>query len=105
MAGSITTGNLRLLPSDDRIDGAGAGYDGSVADDRLIRERLIRLEDSDDRCFDIDFWQALGDAKIFAAAWELVVTAWVAKGRDPKDLRLDKSVERLIRRRSLPRDP
>ena len=36
-------------------------------------ERLVRPEDAD-RGFDIEYWQTLGDAKIFAAAWDLVVT-------------------------------
>jgi hypothetical protein len=46
---------------------------------RLVIERLVRREDAD-RDFDIEFWQTLGDSKIFAAAWDLVVTAAVMKG-------------------------
>ena len=32
------------------------------------------------REFDIEFWQKLGPARIYAAAWDIVVTAASAKG-------------------------
>lgn len=53
--------------------------------------RYGRLEDMD-RSFDIDFWQAQTDEARLQAAWELVVDAWKLKGRDPDELRLQRSV-------------
>jgi hypothetical protein len=46
-----------------------------------------------DRSFDIEYWQRQGDAAIFRAAWELVESYWRALGRDPDELRLQRSVE------------
>lgn len=47
--------------------------------------------DADNTEFDIAYWQAQGPEAIFAAAWELVETAWKAKGLDPADLKLAKT--------------
>jgi hypothetical protein len=66
--------------------------------ERLVMERLVR-RDQDDREFDIEFWQALGDAKIFAAAWDLVVTAAAMKGLREEQLELQRSVAAFKRRR------
>lgn len=66
--------------------------------DRLIMERLVR-HDQADRDFDLEFWQKLGDAKIFAAAWDLVVTAAAARGISEDRLRLQRSLETIQRRR------
>ena len=65
---------------------------------RLIMERLVRRNDAG-RDFDIEFWQALGDAKIFAAAWDLVVTSAALKGLRGDQLELQRSVATLKRRR------
>ena len=71
-------------------------------DNRLVMTRLVRREDAG-RDFDIEFWQTLGDAKIFAAAWDLVVTAAGVRGIREDQLRLQRSVTKLERgRRSLP---
>ena len=68
-------------------------------------ERVVRREGAD-REFDVDFWQALGDAKIFAAAWDLVVTAAAMKGVREDQLELQRSVATFRRRRRpLPRRP
>ena len=70
---------------------------------RLIMERLVRRDEAG-RDFDIDFWQTLGDAKIFAAAWDLAVTAAALKGLRGDQLELQRSVATLKRRRrSVPR--
>ena len=45
----------------------------------------------EDSNFDIEFWQAQGPAAIFAAAWELVETAWKVKGLDRDELRLQRT--------------
>ena len=69
-----------------------------MMDDRLVMARLVRKEDAG-RDFDVEFWQALGDTKIFAAAWDLVVTAAAMRGISEDQLRLQKSVAALKRRR------
>ena len=66
---------------------------------RLVMERLGKLEDMD-RSFDIEFWQTLGDAAIFQAAWEMVEFYYRMKGRDLDELRLQRSVEHFQRQRS-----
>jgi hypothetical protein len=43
------------------------------------------------REFDIAYWQAQGPSAIFKAAWELVETAWILKGRNRSELRLQRS--------------
>ena len=65
---------------------------------RLVMERLVRREDAD-RDFDVEFWQTLGDAKIFAAAWDLVVTSAAMKGLREDQLELQRSVATFRRRR------
>jgi hypothetical protein len=52
------------------------------------------------RRVDIGFWQRQGPEAIFAAAWEMVGDAWEIKGRDPNELRLQRTVVHLQRRRS-----
>ena len=61
--------------------------------------RYCRIEDAD-RSFDLKFWQAQSDAARFAAAWEMVVTAQLWKGRDPHELRFQRSVATLRRQSS-----
>lgn len=51
------------------------------------------------REFDIAFWQALGPSKIFEAAWGLVVTAAAAKGIPEDELKLQRTVTKLLRGR------
>ncbi len=64
--------------------------------DDFVMERTGKLEDLD-RSFDVEYWQRQGSAAIFAAAWEMVVEAWKLKGRDPDELRLQRTVESLQR--------
>jgi hypothetical protein len=63
---------------------------------RLIIERKGRIEEMD-RSFDIEFWQRLGDAAIFDAAWELVEFYCRQRGGSPDELRLQRSVEHFER--------
>jgi hypothetical protein len=63
---------------------------------RVVMERKGKLEDLD-RSFDLQFWQAQTDTARFAAAWELVITAYQIKGKDVRQLRLQRSVESFQR--------
>src|ERR1035441_10206632 len=59
--------------------------------DRQVMSRLVRQEDAG-RDFDVEFWQKLGDEKIFAAAWDLVVTAASVRGANDDQLRLHRHI-------------
>jgi len=61
--------------------------------------RFAKLSESDDRSFDIEFWQRLTDSQRMTAMWELVETAHELKGGDPNELRLQRSVASFKRRR------
>ncbi len=58
-----------------------------------------RIEDAE-RYPDIDYWQSQPDAKKFDAAWQMVIEAYAIKGEDISELRLQRSVGGLQRRRS-----
>lgn len=68
--------------------------------DRLIMTRKGKLSDGDDRSFDIEFWQSLTEDQRMDAAWELVEDAHIMKGGDRNELRLQRSITSLKRRRS-----
>jgi hypothetical protein len=59
-------------------------------------ERKGRLQDLD-RSFDLKFWQTQPASARFDAAWELIVHAMKVKGRDVRQLRLQRSVENFQR--------
>lgn len=61
--------------------------------------RMGKLSDGDDRSFDIEFWQSLTHEQRMNAAWELVTDYWSMKGKSPDELRLQRSVTSLKRRR------
>jgi hypothetical protein len=49
--------------------------------------------DEMDRSFDIEYWQRQGDEWIFRAAWELVQSHWCSQGRNPDELRVERTIE------------
>lgn len=61
-----------------------------------IMERTGRIEELD-RSFDLKYWQSQTDTDRFAAAWEFVVHAYIIKGKDAGQLRLQRTVENLQR--------
>ena len=69
-----------------------------MAEERKINVRLGRLGDDDDRLADYEYWDKLGDEARYQAAWELVVQAHELQGRDPNELRFQRSVENLVRK-------
>jgi len=60
--------------------------------------RSVPLEEAD-RDFDLHFWQSQPPAARFAAAWELVQTAWSIKGRPDHEheLRLQRTAHHFER--------
>lgn len=58
-----------------------------------------RREDAE-RYPDVAYWQSQPDAKKFEAAWQMVIEAYAIKGEDISELRLQRSVGGLQRRRS-----
>ncbi len=61
-----------------------------------VMERRGKLADLD-RSFDMQYWQAQSSRARFDASWELIVYAWRAKGKDVRQLRLQRSVETFQR--------
>ncbi len=46
-----------------------------------------------DRSFDLAFWQSQEPQVRFAATWDLIVHAFITKGHDVRQLRLQRFVE------------
>lgn len=63
----------------------------------FIMERLIKLKDHD-RTFDIQFWQAQTSQARFEAAWQLIESYHLKKGKTGDALRLQRSVESFQRK-------
>jgi len=61
-------------------------------------ERYGRLADMD-RSFDITYWQRLGPAAIFEAAWQMAVDAHALQPGNSHELRLRRTVENFRRQR------
>lgn len=61
--------------------------------------RRGRIQDLD-RSFDVQFWQKQEPVARFAATWELIIHAWRVKGRDVRQLRLQRSVATFQRQQS-----
>lgn len=59
--------------------------------------RLTSVEEQGDRSFDVDFWQRLSDEQRMQAVWDLVVFDYEIKGKNPDELRLQRTVEKLCR--------
>ena len=59
-------------------------------------ERYGPLQEMD-RSFDIAYWQRLGPAAIFEAAWQMVVDAHPLRPGDSDELRLRRTVENFQR--------
>ncbi|WP_395715840.1 hypothetical protein [Prosthecobacter sp.] len=58
--------------------------------------RSVPLEEAG-REFDLAYWQSQPPAARFTAAWELVETAWLLKGRPAHELRLQRTAHHLER--------
>ena len=63
---------------------------------RVFRERKGKISELD-RSFDLMFWQSQSPDARFAAVWELIVHANKVKGKDVRQLRLQRSVENFQR--------
>lgn len=59
-------------------------------------ERKGKLQDLD-RSFDLKFWQSQSPKARFDATWELIVHAIKVKGRDVRQLRLQRAVTNFQR--------
>lgn len=65
---------------------------------RQITGRLVKRGEAEKE-FDREFWRRAGHEARFAAAWQMVVESYLFRGRDAGELRLQRSVENLQRRR------
>jgi hypothetical protein len=86
----------------ERVKGQKIDNDAtSPAPDRgepeLIMERFGKIRDMD-RSFDIEYWQRQGDAAIYRAAWELIELYHRDRGKEPHELRLQRTIENFQRR-------
>ncbi len=63
---------------------------------RVLKEQLVGCG-KDDSSFDREYWREQGHEARLAAAWQIVVDAEIAKGKDPSELRMKRNVHRLIR--------
>ena len=69
-----------------------------MSNPRQLFTRLGRLGDDDDRLADYEHWDRLGDEARFQAAWDLVVQAYELQGKDPNELRFQRSVANLVKK-------
>lgn len=59
---------------------------------------LLTQDTSDSsREFNLIFWSQVDDEVKFSAAWDLVKLAWETKGRNPSELRFNRSIAVLKR--------
>ena len=63
----------------------------------MMLEKYGKIEDLD-KSFDYQYWKTRTDTERFATAWELVEQAWTLKGRDVRQLELQRSVEHFQRK-------
>ncbi|MDZ7269171.1 MAG: hypothetical protein ONB48_17510 [candidate division KSB1 bacterium] len=70
---------------------------------RVIMARVATRQQHSDRSFDIAFWQKVGDAERFAAAWQMVQEVQLIRGQSVELPRMQKSVTRIIRRSPAPK--
>lgn len=68
-------------------------------DGRVMTTRLSKFGERPDREFDVQFWQGLTSEARANAVWEMVVDYWTMKGKTSDELRLQRSVESIQRRR------
>ena len=64
---------------------------------RIVMARLSRRGD-EERAFDREFWRRVGHEGRFAAMWEMVEETELIRGGDGGQPRLQRSVQRLVRR-------
>jgi hypothetical protein len=70
-----------------------------MAKKRIIMERLVRRSECG-REFDLEFWDKVGAEGRFAAAWDMVREVMVAKGLSERQMRMQRSVESVVRLRA-----
>lgn len=70
---------------------------------RVIMARVATRQQHSDRSFDIAFWQKVGDAARFAAAWQMVKEVQLIRGQSGELPRMQKNVTRIIRRSEAPK--
>jgi hypothetical protein len=65
---------------------------------RVIMSRVATRKQHEDRSFDIEFWQKVGDAGRFAAAWQMIREIQLIRGQSSELPRMQKSVTLILRR-------
>ena len=75
------------------------GYDGDMTTRSNLFVRLGKLGDHDDKVADYEYWRSVSDEARYQAAWELVIQAHELQGKDLNELRFQRSVANLVRKR------
>ena len=65
--------------------------------ERVVMARLIH-RDQQDRSFDLEFWDKVGAAGRFAAAWQMLKEVQLMRGQSGELPRMQRNVARLLRR-------
>lgn len=66
--------------------------------ERVIMARVSTREQHNDRSFDLEFWERVGDVGRIAAAWQMVREVQLIQGKSGELPRMQKSVARVVRR-------
>ena len=69
-----------------------------MAQKRQITGQLVKRGSKEEAEFDRAFWRQAGHEARFAAMWQMVAEVELLKGKKPEELRLQRSVAKLIRR-------
>lgn len=70
---------------------------------RVVMSRLIH-RDQHDRSFDLEFWDRVGAAGRFEAAWQMLKEVQLMRGQSGELPRLQKNVTRVLRRSQMKQD-
>ncbi len=65
--------------------------------ERVVMSRLVR-RDQQDRTFDLEFWEKIGAAGRFDAAWQMLKEVQLIRGQRAELPRMQRNVTRIIRR-------
>ena len=70
----------------------------AVKGKRVVRAQLVTRGSPEEQAFDQQFWRECGPEARFAAMWEMVGEAQRMRGGDGTQPRLQRSVQRVLRR-------
>ncbi len=72
---------------------------------RVVMSRVVTRDQHNDRSFDIEFWEKVGDVGRFAAAWQMIREVQLIRGQSGELPPFQKSVARVLRRSQMQKEP